>query len=142
MMLCAAALLVAAMGTASAAPPGAQPGEEQPDPPVIVDCFWHPEVRPTDFILACGDGNSRLISLHWTQWLPNSARAEGINVVNDCQPYCAAGRFHPYTVIVRLDKVQPWKKQPQLQHYTRITLFYTDKRPAGYEQTVSYPLWN
>lgn len=140
--LCAAASLAAVMGTASAAPHGAQAVKQQPAPSVLVDCFWHPDVRPTDFILACGDGNSRLVSLHWSQWLPDAATAEGVNVVNDCEPYCAAGRFHPYPVTVRLDHPQPWKKHPELQHYTRMTLVYTNARPDGYEQVVSYPLWN
>jgi hypothetical protein len=45
--------------------------------PVLVDCLWHPEVRPTDFMLACGDGNSRLTSLRWTDWNANSATATG-----------------------------------------------------------------
>ncbi|AVH60578.1 MULTISPECIES: hypothetical protein [Streptomyces] len=141
MMLCGAVSLAAVVGTASAAPPGTQPVKHHAEP-VIVDCFWQPEVRPDDFILACGDGNSRLISLQWSQWLPNSATAEGINVVNDCKPYCAAGKFHPYRVTVRLDDPEPWKKRPQVQHYTQITLVYTDERPDGYERTVSYPLWN
>lgn len=140
--LCAAASLAAVMGTASAAPPAAQAVTQRPGRPVIVDCFWHPEVRPADFMLACGDGNSLLSTLHWSQWLPNSAIATGFNVVNDCKPYCAAGKFHSYAVVVRLDHPQPWKKHPQLQHYTRMSLFYTDRRPDGFERTVTYPLWN
>lgn len=134
------------MGTASTAPAtsplSAHAVRQQAQQPVIVDCFWHPQVRPTDFILACGDGNSRLSSLHWSQWSTNSAVARGFNVVNDCKPYRAAGTFHSYPVIVRLDHPQPWKKHPQLPHYTQMSLFYTNSRPDGFEQTVSYPLWN
>ncbi|MEU9209749.1 hypothetical protein AB0D27_17800 [Streptomyces sp. NPDC048415] len=138
----AAASLAGLMATASAAPPAAQAVKQQAARPVIVDCFWHSEVRPGDFILACGDGNSRLVSLHWSQWLSNSAVATGFNVVNDCKPYCAAGKFHSYAVVVRLDQPQPWKKRPHLQHYTRMSLVYTNGRPEGFERTVSYPLWD
>ncbi|WP_328876044.1 hypothetical protein OHT76_41500 [Streptomyces sp. NBC_00287] len=144
--LCAVAALAAAAG----APPGARPApapaaqtaQQRTGLPVLVDCLWHPQVRPSEFMLACGDGNSRLASLRWSQWGADSARAEGVNWVNDCKPYCAAGRFHAYPVTVRLDHPQPWKKRPQLSHYSRITLVYTDSRPERFSQTQSYPLWD
>ncbi|MET7477268.1 hypothetical protein ABZT17_23285 [Streptomyces sp. NPDC005648] len=110
--------------------------------PVLVDCLWHPRVRPADFVLACGDGNSRLASLRWTRWGQESARAEGVNWVNDCKPYCAAGRFHEYAVVVRLDHVRPWKKHPQVLHYDRMTLVYPGNRPDSFPRTVVYPLWD
>ncbi|MER6185796.1 hypothetical protein [Streptomyces sp. NPDC001652] len=144
--LCAVASLATAAGTPPAArsvpAPAAQTAQKPTVLPVLVDCFWHPHIRPTDFMLACGDGNSRLTSLRWSQWGTDAARAKGVNWVNDCKPYCAAGHFHAYPVTVRLDHPQPWKKRPQLSHYSRITLEYTDGRPERYAQTVSYPLWN
>ncbi|MEU9135024.1 hypothetical protein AB0D33_03470 [Streptomyces sp. NPDC048404] len=146
--VCAAASLAAVMGTASAAPAtshtthATHATQQRQAPPVLVDCFWHPDVRPAEFILACGDGNSRLASLHWSHWNQDSAVARGVNMVNDCKPYCAAGKFHSYPVVVRLDHPQPWKKNPQVQHYTRMTLTYTQNHPDGYAQRVSYPLWN
>ncbi|MFJ9963114.1 hypothetical protein [Streptomyces avermitilis] len=140
--LCAAVALAGAMGTSSAAPPAARAVKQQPARTVIVDCFWNPNVRPADFILACGDGNSRLSSLEWSHWGLNSATAKGFNLVNDCKPYCAAGKFHSYAVVVRLDHPQPWKKHPQVQRYTQMSLVYTANRPDGFERTVTYPLWN
>ncbi|MER5200130.1 hypothetical protein ACWD3J_42045 [Streptomyces sp. NPDC002755] len=146
-MLGAALGLTATVGSASAVPaasaPTARPAAvRQASPPVLVDCLWHAKVRPGDFILACGDGNSRLVSLHWDSWGSNSARATGVNVVNDCDPYCAAGAFHPYAVVVKLDRPQPWKKNPQVQHYSRITLTYLGDRPEQFGRVVTYPLWN
>ncbi|MFI5794934.1 hypothetical protein [Streptomyces sp. NPDC051677] len=146
-MLCAALGLTAAVGSASAAPAASPPtvreaAVRQATDPVLVDCFSHAQVRPTAFILACGDGNSRLVSLHWDSWGPGSARATGVNVVNDCDPYCAAGAFHPYAVVVKLDRPQPWKKNPQVQHYSRISLTYPGARPAQFARVVTYPLWN
>src|SRR5689334_15826746 len=103
--LCAAVALAAALGTASAAPAAvpsaAHAVSRQGGEPVIVDCLWHPHVRPADFVIACGDGNSVLSSVHWSQWGAGSAVAEAVNQVNDCKPYCAAGRFHSYPVVVR-----------------------------------------
>jgi hypothetical protein len=148
--LCCAASLTAAASAPSAArttsPQAANPARadalQRSGRPVLVDCFWHPKVRPSAFILACGDGNSRLASLHWSRWSPKSAKAEGVNFVNDCKPYCAAGTFHSYRVVVRLDRAQPWKKHPKLQHYSRMTLVYPDGRPDKFPKTVTYPLWN
>ncbi|MFF7969919.1 hypothetical protein [Streptomyces sp. NPDC007905] len=143
--LAAGTLLTAAMTTASASPPTASAPKAHPQQPVLVvlvDCLWHRDVRPTDFILACGDGNSRLAGLHWTKWTPDRAKAVGVNWVNDCKPYCAAGRFHSYRVTVRLDRAQPWKKHPDVQHFTRMTLTYDGARPDGFQQIVTYPLWD
>ncbi|TCR26199.1 hypothetical protein [Streptomyces sp. BK205] len=144
--LFAVATLGTAAGTSPAAPPApghvTQTVQQRTAPPVLVDCLWHPRVRPTNFMLACGDGNSRLASLHWTRWDARGARADGVNWVNDCKPYCAAGHFHAYPVTVRLDRTRPWKKHPQVSHYSRITLTYPAARPAQFGPTVSYPLWD
>ncbi|MEU8589166.1 hypothetical protein AB0C59_19495 [Streptomyces sp. NPDC048664] len=138
-MTCAVPALVAATGTASAAP---APVPATRARPVVVDCMWHPQVRPGDFLIACGDGNSRLVSLSWSHWGSTSAEARGVNVVNDCKPYCAAGTFRSYPVIVRLDHPAPWKKHPQTRHYTRMSLVYPQGRPEGFGPVVNYPLWD
>ncbi|MEV0904260.1 hypothetical protein [Streptomyces hokutonensis] len=143
--VCAAALLAPAVGTSSAAPAtvkAAPVAQRRPAVPVLVDCLWHPEVRPADFVLACGDGNSRLASLRWTNWDANSATATGVNWVNDCKPYCAAGKFHSYPVVVRLDNAQTWKRHPGIRQYGRISLTYTAGRPDSFAHVVTYPLWN
>ena len=144
--LCAAASLGAAMGAAPAVPAASptftQAAKRQTGQPVIIDCLWHPRVRPAQFVLACGDGNSLLHSLHWSRWAPKSAVARGFNEVNDCKPYCAAGTFHSYAVIVRLDHPKPWKRHPHLRQYTRMNIVYTGGRPEGFRRVVTYPLWN
>ncbi|MGW5638094.1 hypothetical protein [Streptomyces sp. NPDC003832] len=143
--LCAVAALATVAGAPSATAQGAPPTravQAPGDTPVLVDCLSHAKVRPAEFLLACGDGNSRLVSLQWSRWGEWTARAKGVNWVNDCKPYCAAGRFHDYPVTVRLDRPEPWKGHPGVAHYSRITLTYTEARPAGYPATVSYPLWS
>ncbi|MBX9392072.1 hypothetical protein K4749_00270 [Streptomyces sp. TRM72054] len=140
--LCAATALAATLGTASGAPSNTRPVQREAKDPVLVDCFWHPEVRPTEFMLACGDGNSRLDRLEWSRWDGRAAVAKGVNWVNDCKPYCAAGRFHSYAVTVRLDDPKPWKKNPDLRQYGKISLTYTDGRPEGFPKVVTYPLWS
>ncbi|KOV56181.1 hypothetical protein [Streptomyces sp. MMG1121] len=142
--LAAGTLLTAAMTTASASPPTAAttPVKAGPAQHVLVDCFFHRNVRPNDFILACGDGNSRLTGLHWSAWGPYRAQAVGVNMVNDCKPYCAAGTFHAYPVVIRLSGEQPWKKHPSFQRYTQISLTYPDTRPDAFKQVMTYSLWD
>ncbi|WP_078969440.1 hypothetical protein [Streptomyces cyaneogriseus] len=146
--VCAVASLAAttSLGTATAASPGGQPtpqraAHHQAQDPVLVDCQERPVVRPADFLLACGDGNSRLTSLEWKSWDATAAVARGVNVVNDCKPYCAAGTFRSYAVVVRLDDARSWEEQPDLRQYTRMTLTYTGDRPEGSARAVTYPLW-
>ncbi|MFG2603564.1 hypothetical protein ACGFT2_08455 [Streptomyces sp. NPDC048514] len=139
--LAAGALLTATMSTASAGT-ATTAAQADPPPPVLVDCQWQRDIRPTDFILACGDGNSRLSGLEWKQWGPESATAVGVNLVNDCKPYCAAGKFRYYQVTVRLDSPQVWKKDPNVRHFTRMSLTYAGARPEGFKQVMTYPLWN
>ncbi|MGW2211847.1 hypothetical protein [Streptomyces sp. NPDC001781] len=137
--LAAGALLTAAMTTASANPPTAPVPHRTA--PVLVDCQFKKTVRPADFILACGDGNSRLSGLTWVKWDSRSAVAEGMNMVNDCDPYCAKGVFRSYRVTVRLDRPAAWKKHPDVKRYTRMSVTYDDARPKGFTQTMVYPLW-
>lgn len=85
-LICAAASLATAIAPASASTKTRSPADV-----VIVDCFSHPQVRPNDFLIACGDGNSILTALRWSAWKPNFAAGRGLNVVNDCRPFCAAG---------------------------------------------------
>ncbi|WP_217140327.1 hypothetical protein [Streptomyces sp. AC627_RSS907] len=138
--LCAAAALAVPLGTAFAVPPAQDTARQTQDDPVLVDCSSQPDVRPAAFILACGDGNSRLSALHWVRWDADAAVGRGTNAVNDCVPYCAAGAFHSYPVTVRLDQPRAWEKDPGEQHFTRITLTYTDGRPDGFPRVVTYPL--
>lgn len=142
--LCCGASLAAAAAPAfaatSATPSTVQVTQQRSRGPVLVDCFRHPTVRPSALIIACGDGNSRLESVHWTRWGPNGASGEGVNVVNDCKPYCAAGTFHSYPVVVTLANTEPWKRHPQVQSFTQLTLTYPGERPTIYQQSVTLPL--
>ncbi|MGW2181315.1 hypothetical protein ACWCXX_25095 [Streptomyces sp. NPDC001732] len=142
LMLCAAtALAVAAPVPASASPSPA--AAAPPSAPVVaVDCFWSPQVRPGDFLLACGDGNNRLVDIHWSSWGPTSAAGRALDVVNDCQPYCAAGKFHSYPVTVRLDRPKSWQKHPELKRFSRLQLVYTDGAPARTGRVVTQQLWD
>ncbi|MFM9443252.1 hypothetical protein [Streptomyces acidiscabies] len=120
--LCAVASLAAAGTTTT-----------HPSRTVLLDCAGQPRTRPADYVLACGDGNSRLTALHWSRWTSGEAEGRGLNAVNDCVPYCAAGTFHSYPVRVRLHAARAG-------HYTKVTLTFTAGGPAKAPPTVTYPL--
>ncbi|MEU3982146.1 hypothetical protein AB0F77_18920 [Streptomyces sp. NPDC026672] len=145
-MMWTGVLLAGVTTSAAATPTGSAPASADravrvSTAPVLVDCTWRSTVRPDDFILACGDGNSRLTQLRWSEWGTGSATASGVNMVNDCKPYCAAGTFRSYDVTVRLDRPRSWAKNPQMDHYTRMSLTYASERPEGFTRVMTYPLW-
>ncbi len=99
---------------------------------VVVDCQGQPQVRPGYFTLACADGNDDLTRLSWTSWAAGLARATGVQEVNDCDPYCAAGHFHGYPVDVSFRGGASVPGQPGRQRYTKVTLRYPGARPDFY----------
>ncbi|MER5357384.1 hypothetical protein [Streptomyces sp. NPDC002785] len=42
---------------------------------------------------------------------------------------------------MRLDRPKSWQKHPELQHFTRLQLTYTDDRPSHTQRHVTYKLW-
>ncbi|MEU9304543.1 hypothetical protein [Streptomyces sp. NPDC048269] len=139
-LLCAAAALVAAAVPATAQPGAVPAPTPAPGTVVVADCFSKAQVRPDEYLLACGDGNNRLVGLRWDTWGPRSATATGTDMVNDCRPYCAAGRFRPYPVTVTLSKPEPWPDRPGVQRFTTIRLVYTDTAPSPVAKDVTYKL--
>ncbi|MEU9037160.1 hypothetical protein AB0D45_19970 [Streptomyces sp. NPDC048352] len=133
-LACALAACAAAAVPASAAPTPA------PDPVVVVDCSAQAQVRPEEYLLACGDGNNRLVALRWETWGPSTATATGTDMVNDCRPYCAAGRFRSYPVTVTLSRPEAWPDRPDVRRFTTIRLLYTDTAPAPVPKDVTYKL--
>ncbi|MCX5192513.1 hypothetical protein OOK31_01175 [Streptomyces sp. NBC_00249] len=137
-LLCAAAAL-----TAGVIPASAQTHTQTragADPVVVVDCFSKAQVRPEEYLLACGDGNNQLVRLRWDSWGPRTATATGTDMVNDCRPYCAAGRFRAYPVTVTLADPQPWPGHPGTERFTTIRLLYTDTAPSPVPKDVTYKL--
>jgi hypothetical protein len=134
-------------GAASAAPShgsAAAVTSQYSERTVVINCQGRAEVRPGTFTLACADGNDYLTGLSWTSWTPRLASGYGIQEENDCTPYCAAGHFHAYPVLVRLGGSGAVRGNPGSLRYTRITLVYPGARPKafdGYPGTMTMPLW-
>ncbi len=121
--ICVLALGLGLNGAASASPAGRFSVRT-----VVLNCLGHPQVRPGRFTLACADANDYLTGLAWKSWGPQLASATGVQVLNDCVPYCAAGHFHRYPVGVVL--WHPAAAGPGSQRYTSITLLYPGAHPA------------
>ena len=121
--ICVAALGLGLNGAASASPAGRFSVRT-----VVLNCLGHPQVRPGRFTLACADANDYLTGLAWKSWGPRLASATGVQAVNDCVPYCAAGHFRRYPVDVVL--WNPAAAGPGSQRYTSITLLYPGAHPA------------
>jgi hypothetical protein len=133
-VLIALLLTVAATGCASASAPvratdTAQIFSEQT---VVVNCLSKAQTKPSNFILTCADANDVLAHLHWVSWGPTAAFATGTEQINDCTPYCAAGKFINYPVLVNLWRPEPLKGHPGTQYFSRVTRVYTANRPPLY----------
>jgi hypothetical protein len=55
-----------------------------------------------------------------------------VQTINDCTPYCAAGHFHSYPVLVVFFGSAPYRGS---QRYSEVTLIYTGSRPPHAAQT-------
>jgi hypothetical protein len=88
---------------------------------VVQPCAGKPEVRPTSFTIACGDGNAYLTKLTWSAWGATSAEASAVYTVNNCDPYCAAGKFISSKAEVTLSKPKTVKGH---RYFTNLRVGY------------------
>jgi hypothetical protein len=118
---------------------------------VVVNCQFKAQVRPSAMILTCADANDVLTGLHWVSWGTGAAFATGIEQINDCTPYCAAGKFINYPVLVDLWRAEPLPGHPGVLYFSRVTRVYTANRPplyfcngthTCYPQTATFDLWS
>jgi hypothetical protein len=151
----AAVIVIAALaglGTAAAAGrtqhgPGAAVIRAAGGLPVVVSCAGRGQTRPSQYILACGDGNAYLNGLHWAAWGRTDAFGNGTDTFRVCIPSCTAGRLHSFPVLAALWRAQSLPGHPGTRYFTRLTIIYTGNRSysAGGKtfhlpQTVTYPL--
>ena len=121
------------MGASSHAAPAPRP---QPRQTVVVNCLGKQQVKPGTIVLACADYNSLIQKITWTSWTRGLASGTGTLVQNDCVPYCAAGHFHRYPVLVIL-----WANQAygSGQRYTELTEMLPGARPPVFNGHKSVP---
>lgn len=79
-------VLAVSLATAACSSSGARPS------PVALDCQGGvPSDRPSELVLACGDGTVRATSLSWSVWGAAGANGVGDLSVVACDPDCARG---------------------------------------------------
>jgi hypothetical protein len=96
---------------------------------VFTGCEHRTRTRPAQIVVTCADANFYVGGLKWTRWTESAAAATGTAHVNDCKPYCAAGHFHTYPLVVRLSK--PVTCVKHRREFSRIAWRYPGAKPAG-----------
>ncbi|MGD0343488.1 MAG: hypothetical protein ABSB55_00765 [Acidimicrobiales bacterium] len=135
----ALAVVSVAVGVASALGAGtalAAPRAGSDKPPRVIDCVGPAVREPSSFTITCADDNSRLVGLDWQSWTATHATADGVYSLNDCTPYCAAGKFHSYPAAVTL-----WDPK-HTKHgtlFSRLTVAYK-KGQRIYSFEIQLPL--
>ncbi|APA99120.1 hypothetical protein KP696_33415 [Nocardia seriolae] len=111
---------VASLGLASAPFAGAEGTS-----PVVNDCVTdRSETRPSNLLLACGDGGLSVRDITWSSWGPDTAEGEGTEYRRVCEPSCAAGHTASVATHITL-------RTPQDGHFTEAVI--TD--PNGNPET-------
>jgi hypothetical protein len=95
--------------------------------PVVVSCAGKNQTRPSQFVLACGDGNAGLTHLSWAAWGTSAAFGHGTYEFNDCVPYCAAGHGHHFAVLTALWRPEALPGHAGTRYFTRLTIIYTGR---------------
>ena len=94
--------------------------------PGTFDCELNlPNQKTDSFLIACGDGNELLTKIRWSTWNNLGAIGTGKYALNDCTPYCAAGRFHYWDIKVQLTSPKTFKGKTYL---TYINWWQIDKK--------------
>jgi hypothetical protein len=152
--LCAtAAIATAAAGTAAAAT-GQQARHQSPAAtaaslPVVVNCAMQNQVKPSLYILACGDAGAKIINMRWATWGGQAAFGSGTYSLRVCIPNCVNGKTVTFPILAALWRVKPLPGQSGVRYFTRLTLIFTGNRAykAGGKtfhepQTATFPLSN
>jgi hypothetical protein len=93
----------------------------------LPNCVGKPEIKPKDVTLACGDGNFRVENIRWTGWGETFSAGIGTGTLNDCTPYCAAGHFHNYPMVVIVSGKQSCPNGQQA--YVKLVYSFIGRSP-------------
>lgn len=63
------------------------------------------KVAPKGFVVACGDGNTYLEKITWSNWGARRAHGQAQLWVNECVPNCASGTFVHEAAAVTLTRL-------------------------------------
>jgi len=96
--------------------------------PVVISCALQPQVRPSRYILACGDAGALIIRLSWASWGSSAAFAAGVYSLNSCTPTCMARHFVNFPMLAALWRAVPWPGHTGKRYFSRLTIIFTGNR--------------
>ena len=96
--------------------------------PVVISCTLQPQVRPSRYVLACGDAGALIIRLSWASWGSSAAFASGVYSLNSCTPTCMALHFVRFPMLAALWRAMPWPGHTGKRYFSRMTLIFTGNR--------------
>ena len=129
-------LVVTALAAFAATASGALAGTA-PNPTVLADCLGKPQVKPTEIVLACADGNASVDGIRWTGWGSSFTAGRGTAGINDCSPSCVAGHVHYFPVVVLLTGRETCRPGGQIAYKT-LTMAFLDGKPHT-SDTQTFP---
>lgn len=105
------------------------------------DCI-KPKVEPKRITLACGDADTLLKHLSWSDWNTEKAKGRGQLWVNDCDPNCSAGSFDKYDAKVKLLNIQTYACGGRtLPMYRRVHIRFPNEAPPHQGNLRSFKLF-
>ena len=131
LVLCGIAAIAVAVAVPALAAGRARPASRAAVPvsaPVVISCTLQPQVRPSRYILACGDAGALIIRLSWASWGSSAAFASGVYSLNSCTPTCMALHFVRFPMLAALWRAVPWPGHVGKRYFSRLTIIFTGNR--------------
>ena len=131
LVLCGIAAIAVALSVPAVAAGRARPASRTAAPvtvPVVITCALKPQVRPSRYILACGDAGALITQLSWPSWGSSAAFAAGVYSLNSCTPTCMAQHFVRFPMLAALWRAVPWPGHAGKRYFSRLTLIFTGNR--------------
>ena len=105
------------------------------------DCTT-PKVEPKRIVLACGDADTLLKHLGWSDWNADKVTGHGQFWINDCDPNCSAGSFDKFKVKVSLLNIRTSTCGGMtVPMYQRAHVRFRGKAPDNADQLRSFKLF-
>ncbi|APT93117.1 hypothetical protein CPHO_09695 [Corynebacterium phocae] len=94
----------------------------------ILGCVATPNLEgPAEISLGCADNNYVLHDIEWSNWGADTATATAVATINDCDPFCAEGKFVDLPVTVTLGQREECGFNAKL--YSKLEVEFPGSQP-------------
>jgi hypothetical protein len=73
----------------------------------VLGCQGSLKVEPSEVVACSIDEPVKIDHVDWTGWGEDPAYGRGRAIINTCEPYCAAGNYHLFRVILIATGLKP-----------------------------------